>query len=255
MLPPLELRKYLVRLYDSGALGRQLVGLICKIYILLQKIKRAKPFQDTNALGLVFQKNKAAFIGMPKAATQTFNQSFYLNKEERQKYNVDLIQEWPVSHTIFRDYPDFFTFTFVRNPWARALSCYNSKIADPHPLKTARILSLYQNLSHDMSFLEFTRWLLTEEGSDNTADRHWLSQHHFITDKNGKIKCNHIGRFESMETELPILLDKIGIEKHSLNFQGYRSGASDYHNFYCDEARINITKRYARDIELFDYTF
>lgn len=255
MLPPFKIRLLLVKLYDSGQFGRLIVRLICNIYIFCQKIRGAKPYQDKNPLGLVLHKSKVCFIGMPKAATQSFLKSFYLNEEEQKKYGVELIKQRPVSDHIFRTYPNYFSFTFVRNPWARALSCYNSKISDPHPLKTARIHSLYKNLSHDMSFLDFTRWLLTDEGHDDIADRHWLSQYHFITNENGQIQCNHIGRFENMAEELPTILKKNNIEKSDLTISGYHSGASAYHRFYCDESRDNVTQRYQRDIELFGYKF
>lgn len=255
MVIPLNIRKKLADLYKTGRTGQFIVKKICDFYIWFQKIRGAKPYMDNNPLAVVSHKYKFLFIGVPKAATQTFLNSFYLDSNIRKSYEVDLIEKRPTCHTAYELYPDYTSFTLVRNPWARALSCYNSKIRDTHPLKAARILSLYKNLHSDMSFLDFTRWLLTDEGRDDIADRHWLSQYHFLTDKTGKICCQNIGRYETMEQDVQAIFDKIGLPETNLKTRAFKSGASAYQEIYCEEAKENIAKRYKKDIELLEYKF
>jgi hypothetical protein len=225
------------------------------VYIQSQKILGAKPYMDMNPLAIAIHKHKVLFIGVPKVATQTFLNSFYLDTDIRRDYNVELIEKRPTCHTAYAAYPDYYSFTFVRNPWAKALSCYNSKIADPDPIKKARTLSLYKNLKAGMSFLEFTRWLLTEEGRDEIADRHWMSQFHFLTNEQGETCCKDIRRFENFQQELKDIFLKTGINITTLKTLAFQSGASQYHAHYCEEAKQNISKRYAKDIDLLGYTF
>lgn len=255
MLIPLNIRKKLSEFYQSGPAGRAAATAFCELYILKQKLTSAKPFMDNNPLVLAAHRYKFLFIGLPKAATQTFLNSFYFDKNNRRFYDVELIEKRPAAQTAFARYGGYYSFSLVRNPWARALSCYNSKIANPDPVKRARILSLYKGLKPGMSFLEFTRWLCREEGRDEIADRHWLSQNQFLRDSSGAIACTQIGRFENMHEELEILYKKSGLRPLALKTRAFKSGASAYQKNYCTEARDNIARRYAEDITLFDYRF
>lgn len=256
MIVPLAIRKTLSDFYKSGNSGRLAVSAACELYIRGRKaLGLNRPFKDNNPLVIVCHEYKFLFIGIPKVASQTFLNSLYFDKKIKRAFKTELLEKRPTAQNAFANYPDYYSFSLVRNPWARALSCYNSKIANPDPVKRARILSLYKGIKPGMSFLDFTRWLLTDDGSDDISDRHWLSQHLMLRDKNGDIKCTQIGNIETLHDDLQIMFRDSGIKAFDLRMRAFESGASNYRTFYCDEARSNIAKRYKEDITLFGYQF
>jgi len=65
----------------------------------------------------------------------------------------------------------------VRDPWSRAFSCYRSKVERMTYRAKTRLFNGRKGIRKGMSFVEFVRWLNSEHGRDEIADRHWLSQH------------------------------------------------------------------------------
>jgi hypothetical protein len=85
----------------------------------------------------------------------------------------------------------YFIFTFVRNPYQRIISGWN-----------------YIN-KYNISFNKF----ITFNYNVNSYD-YWhtfMSQYRHIVDTNGKTNIHYIGKFENLENDLKIILNKIGI--------------------------------------------
>lgn len=150
------------------------------------------------------------------------------------------------------DYQALSRFAFVRNPWARALSAYRDKVVNVSNLGKLRILTRYAGIEPGMPFRAFVNWLETEEGSDDYADRHWVSQHRLLPDSG---ICT-IGRLERMDEDLPLILERFDIQvpvvphehRVALPVGGYRE-------FYDADMRRAVHRRYARDIELYGFDF
>ena len=114
-------------------------------------------------------------------------------------------------------------------------------------------------------------WLSSDEGRDDIADRHWISQYRFLY-KDDECLCDFIGRYENLEEDWKKACAEIGIEHQSLNQKGYISATgktenpaelnsnkkivkSNYQDFYTNQTRDIIRTRYQKDIELFGYEF
>lgn len=98
-----------------------------------------------------------------------------------------------------KDILNYFHFTFVRNPWDRILSCYNSKNNSVKTIGSLWRINQYEGLNSEMSFEEFVEWLSSNEGQDSKSDRHWISQYRLLV---GNIGCNltdYIGKLENLE--------------------------------------------------------
>ncbi len=149
-------------------------------------------------------------------------------------------------------------FSVVRNPWSRTLSCYRNKVLSSR-LGDLAICSRYTALSPTMTFPEFVRWLDSEDGRDDVADRHWISQTRLLCDPaTDQLLCTRIGKFERFATEIEAFLEEVGLGHLNL-IHINRTGVSDdpygYRSAYDAESRDIIARRYRHDIETFDYSF
>lgn len=146
--------------------------------------------------------------------------------------------------TVYGTDYNYLKFSFVRNPIARVKSCYTKKVLNADTIAKLHLLSKYKGLHYNMSLKEFVDWLLTEEGSDKYADRHWISQHKLVAD------CDFIGKLENFEEDLTKLFGFIP--------EIPRLASGDHLPKKCreeitDDMRNKILKRYGKDFIKFGY--
>jgi len=165
-------------------------------------------------------------------------------------------------------YSDYFKFTFVRNPWARVVSCWKNKIHEPKEDVITKIINKYQGLRPNMPFDEFVRFLSESPfGRDESANRHWASQFLFITDPSGRVLVNSIGKTEKLKDDFESIRQQIGLPQLELPWLNTRLGWNPgketlanensryYRDFYNTETRELVRRRYRIDIEAFGYEF
>lgn len=154
--------------------------------------------------------------------------------------------------------PGYRVFSMVRNPWSRALSCYRNKISSSR-LGDLAIRSRYAGLSPGLSFRDFIRWLDGEDGRDEIADRHWISQTRLLTDPETEtLLSTRIGKFENFKADVEAFLDEVGLGDLQILHINQTADTHDprsYRSAYDAETREIVARRYRRDIELFDYDF
>lgn len=136
----------------------------------------------------------------------------------------------------------YFSFSWVRNPWDRMVSIYTNK--DPDMLNHGRQQGLFLE---EMSFEEFVF------ATSNFTHVHLLDQTSFVTDTSGNIQVDFIGRFETFAADIVKLSSFIGIEL-TLPHKNI-SVHLPYKDYYNTATQQEISCRYARDIDLFSYTF
>jgi len=128
------------------------------------------------------------------------------------------------------DCKNMFSFSFVRNPYARIMSIY-------------RFLNgKYGNLT----FLGFCQYLdVNKEASINQFTH--LSLGH-------EIPLDFIGRFENIENDFNYVCEKINIPERyiDLGFE-HKTIYPDYRQFYCDESKKIIDHIFDKDFKTFNY--
>jgi len=155
-------------------------------------------------------------------------------------------------------YPDYFKFCFVRNTWDRVVSCYLEKIREPSFKNKFfkngihRGFLQYNRFKAGMSFKEFVYAI--HDIPDKKADKHFKAQHTFLTDKNGKLIVDFIGRFENLEGDFKELSKKAGFPNVTIPHM-LKNPHKDYRLYYDDETKKLVAERYKKDIELFGHTF
>ena len=183
------------------------------------------------------ERYKFIYIDVPKTASASIRYALVkLTQGEASVLPEHNPLEWyKESGRLKASLDEYFIFTFVRNPWARIVSAYfyleRTHAADPsHP--------------KHIKFADFCR-KKTMKYQYNCLNYHTpspLSQFDFV------------GRVENLQNDFDTLCDKLELERMKL---GHRNAGShgDWRKYYDDETRKIITQRYARDIEIFGYTF
>jgi len=126
-----------------------------------------------------------------------------------------------------------FTFACVRNPYERFLSA-----------------CVYNDL---INFEDASNKLVNEEYFKLGFKKHFYTQKYFVTDEDGEILVDYIGRFEKFDEFIDGLKER---DKHTNitsihEFKEYKS--FDWETRLTEKTKENIRKFYNEDFELFGY--
>jgi hypothetical protein len=138
------------------------------------------------------------------------------------------------------DFAGYFKFTFVRNPWDRAVSWYKVVLKDPVHLKNL-------NIPADCSFRDF---LLAKEAVWGLQP-----QLYWIREPDGGIPLDFIGRFENLKQDYAQVCERLGIRDPDLPHLIEARDKRPYPTFYDAELQTLVGQRYAEEIDLFGYRF
>mgnify|MGYP001205978455 CR=1 FL=1 len=139
----------------------------------------------------------------------------------------------------FETFNNYFSFAFVRNPWAWILSRYTYAIKNPRHTRH-KLFKKFDN------FDDFIRWHCSE-------DEKFYLQKSYVCNESGTQLVDFIGKQESLSEDFSKVCKKIGITSTlpRLNV----SNETTYRNFYNDETIKLIAERYREDIEFFNYEY
>ncbi|KKL66501.1 hypothetical protein LCGC14_2144350 [marine sediment metagenome] len=140
-----------------------------------------------------------------------------------------------------KQYDSYFKFAFVRNSWARVASWYKGV------MRTDRIRQEL-GVPVDCSFLQFL--------TCHQDQWHLKSQLYWITNARGQIDVDCIGDFSRLGEDWAGICDTLGIEDKQLTKELMFGGKNmQYTELYCDETKDIVGRRYAKEIDLFGFTF
>ncbi len=183
----------------------------------------------------------------------------------------------------------YFKFILVRNPWSRLVSAYLDKVVRSGHTEIKVVEKIIvqimakNNLSYDMNktvtFRQFVEYE-TRKG-DMQLNEHWRPQSCFV----GGHKFDFIAKFENIQDDLKYINSKVGLNfdinfningktvRYMKNLARQGEYFSDcyadelkmikescgafpsYDQFYPPELKELIARRYACDIEAFEYKF
>lgn len=137
-------------------------------------------------------------------------------------------------------YRDFYKFSFVRNPWARAYSWYKNVIRDPK-----------HHANHDMfpgiSFDEFLK--------RNAGRKMLRPQMYWLKEFDGSINMDFIGKFENLASDFSIVCQQLGIKTPPVLPHEIKGSSERYHDQYSSETRDLLARIYKEEIRMFNYSF
>ena len=149
---------------------------------------------------------------------------------------------------------DHYTFTFIRSPWTRVLSAYIDKVEkrrDRNP-KNNR-WAAYARDHQLASFADFVHHLEKSDPAD--MNPHWAPQSLLLM--RDRIDYDFIGKFEDMERDGAIVLERLGIpgQLSDLSHTHHQTGADQLvADYYTPELVEIIGRIYAEDVELGSYS-
>ena len=141
----------------------------------------------------------------------------------------------------------YFKFAFARNPWDRILSYY-----------FFRLKKNYEMFGHGDSFSNWIKFLGNCRDNDykNNFFQFYLSiqnQSEFIF-RNDYLMVDYVGKFENLQQDFNAICDKAKMSRRRLPHKN-KSHHKHYTEYYDDETRQIVAKKYAKDIEYFGYEF
>ena len=80
-----------------------------------------------------------------------------------------------------------------------------------------------------------------------------FQQHDYVTNENGKVMVDFLGRYERLEQDFAAACDRIGIAPRLPHLN--KSDRNSYQIYYTPETRDIVATLCRRDIELFGYSF
>ena len=210
---------------------------------------------------MINHKRKCLFVHIPKVAGQSI-ESFFLDDQDLTweqraplllKPNSDptlgpprlahlaLVEYLTCGHISRELFDSYFKFTFVRNPWDRAVSLY------------------YYITNGCCSFNEFIRLHLTNP--ESPLNYFTKPQSHYIFDPYNRVKVDFIGRFENLEVDFSYIKDQLSMNDMPLrhvnksNARAHSQRSRSYRDEYDLESREIINSLFKIDIEAFGYEF
>jgi hypothetical protein len=146
-------------------------------------------------------------------------------------------------------------FTFVRNPYTRALSCYLDKILGDKKEKRKLLDSVGRKQSPTTTPISFYEFLCAIEHQDvRDNDVHWRPQ--YYQSYHGNLTYDFIGRFEQLEEDLRCVCDRLGLDlaTYYLRQDPHRTSAElAIAQYYGIRERNLVEKIYELDFDTFGY--
>lgn len=191
---------------------------------------------------MINHKHKFIFIHIPRTGGTSIEQQFSYDGDRsgdgKKHWNLDQYKE-ALSNEQFDNY---FKFTFIRNPWDIVISKYMDRGWYSSPIQgRGGEIGYYsgQKLSYFLNHYQPAR----HEYGDSFFD--------YFNPK----QIDFVGRFEDRRKGLNFISKKIGINLNPQTKTRSNSDKKHYTQYYDDETREIVAKKYARDIEYFGYKF
>lgn len=205
--------------------------------------------------GIVCRPYKFIYFPVPKAACTSLKQVIADLCGLEQKFDPNFIDfEW-VSGQRLNEFPDYFRFTVVRNPWDRLASCYGNKIKsanNPFPSTFDRYNQVLQVkiFYPEMPFDQFVKRVVLIP--DVLSDEHFRSQKRLVCDPKGRLLVHKVAKLENLNEDLTDIFKTLQLPSMKMPHLNQTS-SSRYKDYYNDELWDLVTRRYRSDIEMFGY--
>ena len=190
---------------------------------------------------------QSAYINIPKAACSSFKASI-TNRNFPDDYSVHTAIGGKFRFSRLNS--DYFVFSFVRNPFDRLASCYESKFHRDAAIKKPYLAYKYYLLgilSKDLGFEHFIKTIYRIP--ERLAEKHFRSQHSSLY-RHGKCVADFVGKFENLETDYEPIRQKYGFAplKHY-----NKTDKGNWMDYYTPKTAKMVYRKYRKDFETFGY--
>jgi Sulfotransferase family len=201
--------------------------------------------------------HRFVFAAVPKTGTHSVRQALreHMGPDDLEQVRLFLEKRFPIpelarlghGHVTLQqvrpfmskaDFEGFFKFAFVRNPFDRFVSF-------------CAFMTRGTNMFERDAKGVMRHILFTVRPVDQIV---FQPQHIFVTDEQGALLSDYIGRVEQMQQSYDEICRRIGIAATPLE-KINASQRGDYRQYYDQQLIDGVSELYARDLELFGYDF
>ena len=197
---------------------------------------------------IVCEKYKVVFSNIAKCASGSVKRYFVNQK----------IDHLTLSYRKFEEYKNYFSFTFVRNPWERMVSIYTNKILSPHKLDPKTGVDICftrfgKAFYPDMTFIQFIKAVIDLDQTQ--LDPHIEPQYVRTCSPNTcDVILTFIGRLENSDNDWRYICKNSGMPFSAL-LNVNKINRNHYSLYYNSEIKDMVSKYWEKDINLFEYSF
>ena len=138
----------------------------------------------------------------------------------------------------------YFKFAFVRNPWDLQVSMYHFVLREPTAPRHNAVKACG-------TFDRFVEWVAATP--DPYPRGITKLQRDMLTDKDGNLLVDFVGRYESLNEDFARVCRRLGLTLDLPHLN--RSSHSDYRSYYNERTKAIVDECFRADIELFGYAF
>ena len=210
---------------------------------------------------MISHKYKCIFLHIPKSAGTSIER--FLREIDLQ-IPQKVLRKRGFSHFL-NDHPDYYVFSFVRNPYDRFVSAWKwgelkfSKEGNLSFYKKERSVSFkeYVLLTTDLDYRKDNQNLWSEYDEYHTLPQFEffpnLNGGHYFTDKiSPAFTCDFIGRFENLHEDFNTVCSSIGIKQFKLP-HAYKSKTFKKTFDWTSDLKEKTYNYYKKDFQLFNY--
>ena len=214
---------------------------------------------------MVSHKYKCIFIHLPKTGGEAISSLFKDFDPQIPKHaNAMQIRNY-LGQEIWDEY---YKFTIVRNPFDQVLSMYShlrKSLYQKDILKEKYGKTIINpvnacNTALESSFPLYCKTVLKGSQYQKETDRKEWPVNHFapfiewISDDNGKIIVDYIGKFENLSEEIDYIFKKL--DRPLIQVPKKNRSKHKHYSLYYNQSAIDIvSNHYKKDFEYFKYTF
>lgn len=191
-----------------------------------------------------YDRLKCIYVHIPKTAGVAINQALYDNLG----WAHSTVREYK---RIFGPYTynKYYSFTFVRNPYARLLSAFrflrNGGFCENDRVWAERNISRYD------SFNQFVAEWLNEQTI--WSYHHFKPQYSFVCDISLRPEVDFIGKYERINEDFSTVCNKLGIENRLTVRNSSEMDNSTWSDVYSEPSFKKVSELYKHDFEIFNY--
>jgi hypothetical protein len=201
---------------------------------------------------MIDDKHKFIFIHIPKTGGTSIEKVF--NRQMKRHCKHLTMSDY--ENELKSDIEKYFIFSVIRNPWDRILSYYFwRKWGGGRLSSEGKSFKSWIDLivKVDKSQMQESNNYCDNESQCRNFMMAIDSQFNSLT-IDGELTIDYLIRFENFQDDFNIVCDKIGITRQKLPHKNKKKH-KHYTEYYDDETKQIVAKKYAKDIEYFNYEF